>query len=99
MTTAALWRQVVALANATRAGTPALVILRPQARPVPGSMVTAGWLIAVAAIVAVAAAAAIRWPTAVAAAAFRAGHAAGMAWATLRSFGSWLLSSIERMIK
>jgi hypothetical protein len=62
-------------------------------------MVVAGWLIAVAAILAVGILAATRWPTAAAALAFRAGYAVGLAWARLRSFGTWLLGGVKRMIE
>ena len=68
-------------------------------RQVPATLVVAGWLIAVAAIIAVGVAAAIRWPAAVAALAFRAGYAAGVAWARVRSFGTWLLDGAKRMIE
>jgi hypothetical protein len=62
-------------------------------------MVAAGWMIALAAIIAVGAAAAIRWPTAIVEFAYRAGHAAGVAWATLRSFGAWLLECLKRTME
>jgi hypothetical protein len=68
-------------------------------RPVLNTIVVAGWLIAVAAIIAVGVAAAIRWPSAPAALAFRAGYAAGVAWARLRSFGTRLVHGVKRMIE
>ena len=83
-----------------RASLGSAVILRPeQPRQVPDTVLVALWLIAVAAILAVGVAAAIRWPTAAAALAFRAGYAAGVAWARLRSFGTWLLDGVKRMIE
>jgi hypothetical protein len=100
ITTAQLWRQVAALAGGTRAGLPAAATVRPPLlRPVPASMATAGWLIALAAVIAVGVAAAVRWPEAAAALAFRAGHAAGAAWATLKGFGAWLLDNFRRMLE
>jgi hypothetical protein len=68
-------------------------------RQVPSTMLMAGWLIVVAAIIAIGVAAAIRWPGAPAALAFRAGYAAGLAWARLRSFGTWLVDGVRRMIE
>ena len=62
-------------------------------------MLVAGWLIAVAAIVAVGIVAAIRWPAAAASLAFRVGYAAGLAWAGVRNFGTWLLDGVKRMMK
>jgi hypothetical protein len=92
------WRQVVALADGTRAALP--VTVRPALpRPVPDTMVTAGWLIALAAIIAVGVAAAVRWPGTAAALAYRAGHIAGAVWATVKSFGGWLLAGIKRMLE
>ena len=75
-------------------------ILQPeQPRQVPSTVVVALWPIAVAAILAVGVAAAIRWPTAAAGLAFRAGYVAGVAWARLRSFGTRLLDGVKRMIE
>ena len=68
-------------------------------RQVPNTLLVAVWLIAVAVILAVGVAAAIRWPAAAAGLAFRAGYAAGVAWATLRSLGTWLLDGVKRMIE
>jgi hypothetical protein len=99
MTAAPSWRPLVALTDGTRASLPAVMTVQPAPRPVPDSMVTAWWLIAVAAIIAVGAAAAVRRPSAAAALAYRAGHAAGVAWATLRSFGAWLLDSLKRLLE
>ena len=96
MTAGLSWRQLAALADGTRAGSLVTVTVRPAPRPVPDSMLAAGWMIALAAIIAVGAAAAIRWPTAIVEFAYRAGHAAGVAWATLRSFGAWLLECLKR---
>ncbi len=82
----------------TRAALASAPILRPAPRG-PNTIVVARWLIAVAAIIAVGVAAAIRWPTAPAALVFWAGYAAGVAWAKLRSFGTWLLEGVKRMIE
>ena len=83
-----------------RASLGSAVTLQPdQPRQVPNTLLVAVWLIAVAAILAVGVAAAIRWPAAAAALAFRAGYAAGVAWARLRSFGTWLLDGVKRMIE
>jgi hypothetical protein len=62
-------------------------------------MLVAGWLIAVAAVIAVAVVAAIRWPSAAAGLAFRAGYAAGLAWARLRSFGTLLVDGVKRLVE
>ena len=99
MTTASSWRVIAAGGSLTRASMASAPILRPAAqRQVLNTMVVAGWLIAVAAILALAVVAAIRWPNAAASLAFRAGYAAGVAWARLRSFGTWLLDGVKRMI-
>jgi hypothetical protein len=90
----------VALSELMRASLAYVPILQPAPpRQVPNTVVVALWLIAVAAILAVGVAAAIRWPAAAAALAFRAGYAAGVAWARLRSFGTRLLHGVKRMIE
>ena len=105
MTTASSWRMSAARGSLTRAGltraslASALIFRSAPPRQVLNTMLVAGWLIAVAAIVAVGIVAAIRWPTAAASLAFRAGYAAGVAWARLRSFGAWLLEGVKRMIE
>jgi hypothetical protein len=100
MTAGLSWRQLVAVADGTRASSLVAVTVRPALpQPVPDTMVTAGWMIALAAVVAVGVAAAVRWPTVIVELAYRAGHAAGLAWATLRSFGAWLLESLKRMME
>lgn len=81
-----------------RAG-PQTTDLVGKSRQVPNTVVVAVWLIAVAAILAVGVVAAIRWPTVAAGLAFRAGYAAGVAWARLRSFGAWLLDGVKQMIE
>jgi hypothetical protein len=68
-------------------------------RPVANSMVAAGWLTAAGVIIAVGAVVALRRPEAAAALAFRAGYAAGVAWARLRGFGARLLATVRRMIE
>ena len=100
MTTASPWRPGVALSDLTRASLARAPILRPTPlRQVLNTIVITDWLIAVAAIIAVGVAAAIRWPAATAALAFRAGYAAGVAWTRLRSLGTWLLDGVKRMIE
>lgn len=100
MTAGPLWRPVAALTAGTGSSSSAAMPVKPVLpRPVPDSMAVAGWLIAVAAIIAIGAAAAVRWPTATAALAFRAGHAAGVAWGIFRSFGAWLLDNLKRIMK
>ena len=100
MTSASLWRPGVALSEVTRASLASAPILRPTPPgQVLNTVVVAGWLIGVAAILAVGVAAAIRWPTAAAGLAFWAGYVAGVAWARLRSFGMWLLDGVKRVIE
>ena len=83
-----------------RASLGSAAIVQPdQPRHVPDTIVVAVWLIAVTAILAVGVAAAIRWPSAAAALAFRAGYAAGLAWARLRSFGTAVLDGVKWMIE
>ncbi len=77
----------------------ALTLQSAPPRQVPNTVVVTVWFIAVAAILAVGVAAAIRWPTGAAALAFRAGYAAGVAWARLRTFGARLLDGVKRMIE
>ena len=92
------WRQAGVLAVGTQARLPAEMTVRSlRLRPVPDSMLMAGWLIAVIAIIVIGAAAAATWPTAIAAFAFRAGHVAGVAWAALRNTGAWLLDGLRRI--
>jgi hypothetical protein len=87
------------LTELTRASLASVPIPRPaKPRQVRYTIQVAGWLIAVAAVIAVGAGAAVRWPTTAASLAFRAGYAAGVAWARLRSFGMWLLDGVKRMI-
>jgi hypothetical protein len=88
-----------ALGGLTRASLASVLILLPPLRQVLNTMVVAGWLIAVAAILAVGVVAAIRWPSAAAGLAFRAGYAAGVVWARIRSLGTWLLDGVKRMIE
>jgi len=52
-----------------------------------------------AALVGAVVGAAVRWRARTVALAFRAGHAAGVAWAALCSFGAWLLDSIRRLFR
>jgi uncharacterized membrane protein len=100
MMTPLSWRLGVALGELTRARLASAPIIQPAPpRQVLSTLLVAVWLIAVAAIIAVGVAAAIRWPAAAAALAFRAGYAAGVAWARLRSFGAWLLDGVKRMIE
>src|SRR5258708_34422934 len=99
MTTASSWRPGEAYGGLTRASLASALSIQPPPRQVPNTLVVAGWLIAVAAILAVGVVAAIRWPTAAASLAFRAGYVAGVAWARLRSFGTWLLDGVKRMIE
>ncbi len=99
MTTASSWRVSAIRGCVTRASLASALILRPAPRQVSNTMAVAGWLIAVAAILAVAVVAAIRWPTAAASLAFRAGYAAGVAWARLRNFGTWLVEGVKRIIE
>jgi len=100
MTAALSWRQLVVAADGTRASSLVAVTIRPGVpRPFSDTMVTAGWMIALAAVIAVGVAAAVRWPTVIVELAYRAGHAAGVAWATLRAFGAWLLESIKRTME
>ena len=71
MTAASFWRVSPAPGSLTRASLASALIVRPAPpRQVLNTMPVAGWLIAVAAILAVGVAAAIRWPAA--ALAFRA---------------------------
>jgi hypothetical protein len=100
MTAVLSWRQLLAFADGTRASPLGAVIVRPALPgPVPDTMVAAGWMIALAAIIAVGVAAAVRWPSVIVDLAYRAGHAAGVVWATLRSFGAWLLESLKRTME
>jgi hypothetical protein len=100
MTTASFCRVSAVRGCLTRASLASVLILRPAPpRQVSNTMAVAGWLIAVAAILAVAVVAAIRWPTAAASLAFRAGYAAGVAWARLRNFGTWLVEGVKRIIE